>query len=124
MVRQSSRDAVSVIFRLPNEGGDMLIVDRIEHGRAVPTALHHPAIPKEAELMGDRRFRDTNQNCKVANGERASGEGGEHPNACVIGKRLGGLDDPLQLVIRRHGGACRLQRCRIERFQVSVVRHI
>jgi hypothetical protein len=53
VVGQTLPHVIGVVLRLADERGNVLIVNRVEHGRTVPPASYHTAIAQEAELVRD-----------------------------------------------------------------------
>lgn len=123
MIRQAPGDVIGVVLRFPHEGCHVLIVHAVEHGRAVAPPLHHTPIPQETKLVRHGRLGNPHQNGEIPHGEGSSCQGGEEANARGIGQRFRRVDDPLQLLVGRHGRLSGRERLRIEGSQMRVMRH-
>jgi len=74
-----------MVFRLPDQGGHVLIVHRVVDGGARALGLYHPPIAQQTELVGDGRLRNAGDDGQVPNAERSRAESIEEARSRRIG---------------------------------------
>jgi hypothetical protein len=121
VVGQSLPHVIGVVLSFADQRRHVLIVNRVEHGRAVASPFHDPPVTQKAKLVRDSGLGDSYENGEVPNRQSSTRYRGEDTDASGIRQRLRGFHDPLQLLIGRHRRPGCVKRVRIERHKIGMM---
>ena len=124
VVRESLAEVVGVVFRLAEQRGHVVSLDGVVDDVSLPPRLDQAPVPEQAQLVGHRGLRDTDEDCQVAYALGSAYQRVQNPGAGRVCQCLECLDHSIDDLVRRHAFASLGKRLRIDRRRPWVPEHL
>ena len=112
-----------MVLRLAESRRDVVIGNPVPDDRAGAMRLQQTAYPKQPELVGNRRLRDSNQESRVPNAEGAMGQSVQRPDPRWGGQGAERVGEVSHLLVSRRPDSGPGQGFRVDRSVIGWLGH-